>query len=54
MIVLLTNQEAREAVQAILNIEEVDNESLSKIFDTDSSVQLWEPATSSDREVVTW
>ena len=54
MIVLLTTQEAREAVQEILNKEEVDNELLATLFDTDSSVRLWEPRTEFNREAIRW
>lgn len=51
MIVLITTQEAKEAVEAVERITGVDDVLLSEIFDTDDSVQLYEPCLSPNWDV---
>ena len=52
MIVLITDQEAREAVQAVEQIAECTDELLFEMFGSDDSVLLLEPDCGLDRGVM--
>jgi len=48
MIVTITTQEAMEAVQAVELIQEVTDDLLHEIFDSECSILLWESDSLND------